>query len=104
MIVKSKGINDLEGFLIGVPASMRYALNHIRYAKGNNEALIDALDIILQVERETDAGKINALLTEEAVKIARLRELLEDVGYARSEAWAVVEEMQRFAKAEAERK
>jgi hypothetical protein len=101
VIIKDKESNGLEGFLISAPAPMRYALHFIRYTKEHNETLKNTLNVILQVERETDAEKTNALLIEMSVEVARLRELLEDVGYTKSEAWAVVEEMQRFAKADA---
>ncbi|MBP3530502.1 MAG: hypothetical protein J6K25_15910 [Thermoguttaceae bacterium] len=101
MIAENKMTDNFIGFLIAAPAPMRYALHCIRRTNHCNEALKSTLDIIIKVERESDAEKTNALLTEMAVEVARLRELLEDVGYTKSEAWAVVEEMQRFAKADA---
>lgn len=100
MIAENKTTDKFIVFLIASPAPMRYALHCIRRTKGCNEALKNTLDIIIKVERETDAEKANALLTEMAVEVARLRELLEDVGYTKSEAWAVVEEMQRFAESD----
>lgn len=101
MIAEVKRTNQFIGFLIAAPAPMRYALHCIRRTNHCSEVFKNTLDIIIKVERETDAEKTNALLTEMAVEVAKLRELLEDVGYTKSEAWAVVEEMQRFAKADA---
>ena len=93
-------MSDIDRFLTEAPAPMRIALNCLRTSEGRNEALKDALDIILKVERETDVEKTNALLIKMAAKVALLRELLEDVEYTKSEAWAVVEEMQRFAESD----
>lgn len=107
MYVKDDGTRDLELFLREAPTSMYCALKWLTEANDGewdecNEcavALKKTLRVIMKVERETDAEKTNALLTEMAVEVARMREVLEDVGYTKSEAWAVVEEMQRFAKA-----
>lgn len=112
MYVKDNGTRDFELFLREAPAPMYCALRWL--AEDNDgewdecsecaEILKKVLRVIMKVERETDAEKTNALLTEMAVEVAKLRELLEDVGYTKSEAWAVVEEMQRFAKADVGKK
>jgi hypothetical protein len=109
MYTKDDGTRDLELFLREAPTPMYHALKWLTEASDGEwdecnecaEALKKTLRVIMKVERETDAEKTNALLIEMAVEVARLRELLGDVGYTKSEAWAVVEEMQRFAKADA---
>lgn len=109
MYTKDDGTRDLELFLHEAPTPTYCALKWLTEASDGEwdecnecaEALKKTLRVMMKVERETDAEKTNALLTEMAVEVAKLREVLEDVGYTKSEAWAVIEEMQLFAKKDA---
>lgn len=109
MYTKDDGTRDLELFLRETPMKMYFALKWLTEANDGEwdecnkcaEALKKTLRVIMKVERETDAEKTNALLKEMAAEVARLRELLEDVEFKKSEAWAVIEEMELFAKKDA---
>lgn len=102
MIAENKSLSDLERFLSEAPAPMGFALRWVidRHAVCS-AAIKDALKVALEVERETDEETTDAILFVMAGKVEFLKTELEMLGYSQSEIWRVVEEMERFAKAEA---